>query len=206
RGARQRPLPHAPPPAARGPAGAAGLQLPHPEQPDRRQLRGGVEAHPAREPDRPAGPRRRTVAPPLRRAVRPELRTLARSRAGRLSPEGQMMKIPIERYELDNGLRVVLSEDHRQPVVGVNLWYDVGSRNERPGRTGFAHLFEHMMFQGSANVPDTQHIAHIERVGGAMNGSTWLDRTNYFETVPANWLELALWLESDRMGFLLPAM
>jgi zinc protease len=116
------------------------------------------------------------------------------------------MRIPIERYQLENGLKVILSEDRRQPVVAVNLWYNVGSRNERPGRTGFAHLFEHMMFQGSQNVPDTQHIAHIERVGGSMNGSTWLDRTNYFETVPANRLELALWLESDRMGFLLPAM
>jgi zinc protease len=116
------------------------------------------------------------------------------------------MAIPIERFELANGLRVVLSEDRRQPVVAVNLWYNVGSRNEREGRTGFAHLFEHMMFQGSEHVPDTEHIAHIERVGGSMNGSTWLDRTNYFETVPANRLELALWLEADRMGFLLPAM
>jgi zinc protease len=101
---------------------------------------------------------------------------------------------------------VILSEDHAQPVVAVNLWYNVGSRNERVGRTGFAHLFEHMMFQGSENVPNTEHIAHVERVGGSMNGSTWLDRTNYFETVPANRLELALWLESDRMGCLLPAM
>jgi zinc protease len=116
------------------------------------------------------------------------------------------MIIPIERHQLDNGLQVVLSEDRAQPVVAVNLWYNVGSRNERAGRTGFAHLFEHMMFQGSENVPDTQHIAHIERAGGAMNGSTWLDRTNYFETLPANRLELGLWLESDRMGFLLPAM
>ncbi|HET7321950.1 MAG TPA: pitrilysin family protein [Longimicrobiaceae bacterium] len=116
------------------------------------------------------------------------------------------MKIPVEEYRLENGLRIVLSEDHRQPVVAVNLWYDVGSRNERPGRTGFAHLFEHMLFQGSEHVPDTEHIAHVERVGGSMNGSTWLDRTNYFETVPASHLEMALWLESDRMGFLLPAM
>jgi zinc protease len=116
------------------------------------------------------------------------------------------MKIPIDTFTLDNGLRVILSEDHRQPVVAVNLWYNVGSRNEREGRTGFAHLFEHMMFQGSENVPDTDHIAHIERAGGSMNGSTWLDRTNYFQTVPANRLELALWLESDRLGFLVPAM
>jgi zinc protease len=122
------------------------------------------------------------------------------------SPEDRRMHFPIERHQLDNGLRVILSEDRSQPVVAVNLWYNVGSRNERTGRTGFAHLFEHMMFQGSQNVPDTQHIAHIERVGGSMNGSTWLDRTNYFETVPSNRLELALWLESDRMGFLLPAM
>ncbi len=116
------------------------------------------------------------------------------------------MIFPIERHTLSNGLRVILSRDDSQPVVAVNLWYNVGSRNEREGRTGFAHLFEHMMFQGSENVPDTQHIAHIERVGGSMNGSTWLDRTNYFETVPSNRLELALWLESDRMGYLLPAM
>jgi zinc protease len=116
------------------------------------------------------------------------------------------MQIPVERFTLPNGLKVVFSEDHSLPVVAVNLWYNVGSRNEREGRTGFAHLFEHMMFQGSANVPDTEHIAHIERVGGSMNGSTWLDRTNYFQTVPAHQLELAFWLESDRMGFLLPAM
>ncbi len=117
-----------------------------------------------------------------------------------------MIQIPFERYALDNGLRVVLSPEPRTPVVAVNLWYKVGSRNERPGRTGFAHLFEHMMFQGSSNVPDTAHFAYIEKAGGSLNGSTWLDRTNYYETVPAHYLELALWLESDRMGFLLPAM
>jgi zinc protease len=116
------------------------------------------------------------------------------------------LRVDFERFQLDNGLRVVLAEDRTNPVVAVNLWYDVGSRNEQPGRTGFAHLFEHMMFQGSANVPDTQHIAHIERVGGSMNGSTWLDRTNYFQTVPSHWLDLALWLESDRMGHFLPAL
>ncbi len=116
------------------------------------------------------------------------------------------MQIPVSRFTLPNGLKVVFSRDHTNPVVAVNLWYNVGSRNERPGRTGFAHLFEHMMFQGSEHVPNTEHIAHIERAGGAMNGSTWLDRTNYFETVPAHRLELALWLESDRMGFMLPAL
>jgi zinc protease len=117
-----------------------------------------------------------------------------------------VIHIPFERYQLDNGLRVVLSPEPRTPVVAVNLWYKVGSRNERAGRTGFAHLFEHMMFQGSSNVPDTAHFAYIEKAGGSLNGSTWLDRTNYYETVPAHYLELALWLESDRMGFLLPAM
>jgi zinc protease len=117
-----------------------------------------------------------------------------------------VIHIPFERHRLDNGLRVILSHDARTPVVAVNLWYNVGSRNERTGRTGFAHLFEHMMFQGSQNVPDTSHFAFIEKAGGSLNGSTWLDRTNYFETVPAHYLELALWLESDRMGFLLPAM
>ncbi|HEX5726799.1 MAG TPA: pitrilysin family protein [Longimicrobiaceae bacterium] len=116
------------------------------------------------------------------------------------------MRIPTERFSLDNGLRVVFSEDHTNPVVGVNLWYNVGSRNEVPGRTGLAHLFEHMMFQGSENVPNTEHISHVERVGGSVNGSTWLDRTNYYETVPAHRLEMALWLESDRLGFFLPAL
>jgi predicted Zn-dependent peptidase len=116
------------------------------------------------------------------------------------------MQIPIERYTLDNGLRVVLSPDHTLPVVSLNLWYNVGSRNEVPGRTGLAHLFEHMMFQGSQNVPDTQHIALVERAGGSINASTWLDRTNYYTTLPASHLELGLWLESDRLGFYLPAL
>ena len=117
-----------------------------------------------------------------------------------------MIRIPFERFRLDNGLRIVLSPVRDVGVVAVNLWYDVGSKNERPGRTGFAHLFEHMMFQGSANVPETAHFAMIEKAGGSLNGSTWLDRTNYFETLPAHYLELALWLEADRMGWLLPAM
>jgi len=116
------------------------------------------------------------------------------------------MQIPIERYTLDNGLRVVLSQDHTLPIVSLNLWYNVGSRNEVPGRTGLAHLFEHMMFQGSQNVPDTQHVALVERVGGSINASTWLDRTNYYTTLPASHLELGLWLESDRLGFFLPAL
>jgi len=117
-----------------------------------------------------------------------------------------VIEIPFERHRLDNGLRVILARDPALPVVAVNLWYSVGSRNERPGRTGFAHLFEHMMFQGSENVPDNGHFALIEKAGGSLNGSTWLDRTNYYETLPAHYADLALWLEADRMGGLLPAM
>jgi predicted Zn-dependent peptidase len=116
------------------------------------------------------------------------------------------MRIPIETYELANGLRVTLSEDHTAPIVAVNLWYHVGSANERAGRTGFAHLFEHMLFQGSAHVGANEHFELVQRAGGTLNGSTWLDRTNYFETVPSNQLGIALWLEADRMGHLLPAM
>ena len=116
------------------------------------------------------------------------------------------MRIPVETFHLDNGLFVTLSEDHTTPIVAVNLWYHVGSANEKPGRTGFAHLFEHMLFQGSAHVASSEHFELIQRAGGTLNGSTWLERTNYFETVPSNELALALWLEADRMGELLPAM
>src|SRR5688500_2301944 len=116
------------------------------------------------------------------------------------------MPIPIDTFRLDNGLFVTLSEDHTAPLVAVNLWYHVGSANERVGRTGFAHLFEHMLFQGSASVAANEHFELVQRAGGTLNGSTWLDRTNYFETVPSNQLALALWLEADRMGRLLPAM
>jgi predicted Zn-dependent peptidase len=114
--------------------------------------------------------------------------------------------IPIDSFKLPNGLFVTVSEDHTAPIVAVNLWYHVGSANERAGRTGFAHLFEHMLFQGSAHVGANEHFEFIQRAGGTLNGSTWLDRTNYFETVPSNQLALALWLEADRMGELLPAM
>ena len=117
-----------------------------------------------------------------------------------------MAPIPLEQHRLDNGLRVILSPDSRTPIVAVNLWYDVGSRHEEPGRTGFAHLFEHMMFQGSANVAKGEHFALIQAAGGTLNASTWVDRTNYFETLPSHELDLALWLESDRMASLLPAM
>ncbi len=116
------------------------------------------------------------------------------------------MRVPIVTFRLANGLSVTLSEDHTAPIVAVNLWYHVGSANERPGRTGFAHLFEHMLFQGSAHVGANEHFEIVQRAGGTLNGSTWLDRTNYFETVPSNQLATALWLEADRMGQLLPAM
>ena len=116
------------------------------------------------------------------------------------------LQIPIVEHRLANGLRVILSEDHATPIVAVNLWYHVGSANERDGRTGFAHLFEHMLFQGSEHVGANEHFELVQRAGGTLNGSTWLDRTNYYETIPAHQLELALWLEADRMGRLLPAM
>jgi len=115
-------------------------------------------------------------------------------------------QLPLLRATLDNGLRVVLHVDRRLPLLAVNLWYHVGSANEHPGRTGFAHLFEHMLFQGSEHVGTNDHFRHLQAVGGVANGSTWYDRTNYYETVPSNRLDLALWLESDRMGFLLPGL
>jgi len=114
--------------------------------------------------------------------------------------------IEFEQYYLNNGLRVILHEDHRVPITAVNVWYHVGSKNERPGKTGFAHLFEHMMFQGSAHIPADMHFKLIQSVGGTLNGSTSFDRTNYFETLPSHYVEMGLWLESDRMGFLLPAL
>jgi zinc protease len=111
----------------------------------------------------------------------------------------QAGKIAFEQFTLPNGLRVIYSQDRSTPIVTVNLWYEVGSRNERPGRSGFAHLFEHMMFQGSAHVKKAEHNQLLERAGADFNGSTAEDRTNYYETVPSNRLNLALWLEADRM-------
>ena len=108
-------------------------------------------------------------------------------------------KIAVESYTLANGLKVHLVEDHSSQVVAVDVWYDVGARNERAGRTGFAHLFEHMMFQGSANVKKAEHFQFVEKAGGFLNGSTTIDRTNYFEVLPSNRLNLGLWLEADRM-------
>ena len=111
----------------------------------------------------------------------------------------QLPSTPIEEFTLANGLRVVLSPDRAIPVVSIAVYYDVGSRNEKEGRTGFAHLFEHMMFQGSENVPKAAHFQYIFNAGGTMNGTTSTERTNYFETLPSNYLPLAFWLESDRM-------
>jgi zinc protease len=116
------------------------------------------------------------------------------------------INIPFEQYTLPNGLRVILSQDRTTPTVAVNMWYHVGSKNEEKGRTGFAHLFEHVMFTGSGNVPYGLHDKYTSGIGGDNNGTTDNDRTLYYETVPANYLETALWLESDRMGFLLDAL
>ncbi|MEK6719589.1 MAG: pitrilysin family protein [Chloroflexota bacterium] len=119
------------------------------------------------------------------------------------------MPQPVVRFtdeRLPNGLRLIIAEDHAAPVAAVNIWYDVGSKHEEAGKTGFAHLFEHVMFQGSAHVKKAEHIALVQAAGGTMNGTTWLDRTNYYETMPSHQLELALWLEADRMGSLLDAL
>src|SRR6476619_586543 len=107
--------------------------------------------------------------------------------------------VPIEKYQLKNGLRVILSKDNAVPVVSVYIIYDVGARSEEKGRTGFAHLFEHMMFEGSANAPKGTHFATVESNGGTLNGSTHPDYTDYYEVLPSNKLATALWLESDRM-------
>jgi zinc protease len=115
------------------------------------------------------------------------------------------LKIPFTQDTLGNGLRVILHEDHRLPMVAVNLWYHVGSKNEQPGRTGFAHLFEHLMFEGSQHY-DKGYFHPLQEAGAALNGSTNPDRTNYWEVVPTSALDLALWMESDRMGYLLPAL
>jgi zinc protease len=122
------------------------------------------------------------------------------------SPANSSINIPFETYKLPNGLNVILSVDRATPMVTVDVWYHVGSKNEMSGRTGFAHLFEHVMFTGSGHVPYGLHDKLTEGVGGGNNGSTSNDRTNYFETIPSNYLESALWLEADRMGFLLDTL
>jgi zinc protease len=112
------------------------------------------------------------------------------------------INLDFEEYDLENGLHVILHQDRALPIVAINLWYHVGSKNEHEGETGFAHLFEHMMFQGSENVPANMHFHHVQSAGGTLNASTTFDRTNYYETLPAHQLELGLWLESDRMNSL----
>jgi len=116
-----------------------------------------------------------------------------------------MVSISSEKITLSNGLDVILHEDHAIPLVAVNVWYHVGSKDEEQGRTGFAHLFEHIMFEGSKH-HNSSHFDPLQKAGANLNGSTTPDRTNYWEDVPSNYLELALWLESDRMGFLLDAV
>lgn len=120
--------------------------------------------------------------------------------------EKSILNLAYEKYKLNNGLEVILYKDNSLPSIAVNIWYRVGSANEVAGKTGFAHLFEHMMFQGSENIPKEGHFRFIQEAGGNLNGSTSIDRTNYYETLPSNYLELALWLESDRMGFMLPGL
>ncbi|MFO7446811.1 MAG: pitrilysin family protein [Ignavibacteriaceae bacterium] len=117
-----------------------------------------------------------------------------------------LLNVDYEKYTLRNGLEIILHQNKSLPIVSVNIWYKAGSANERKGKTGIAHLFEHMMFQGSQNVAKEMHFKYIQEAGGSLNGSTSFDRTNYYEKVPSNFLELVLWLESDRMGYLLPAI
>ena len=122
-----------------------------------------------------------------------------------MSSAGQALELPFARRRLANGLDVIVHEDHRVPIVAVNIWYRVGSKNERPGMTGFAHLFEHLMFEGSQH-HDKGYFPPLQQAGAQLNGSTNTDRTNYWEVVPTSALDLALWMESDRMGYLLPAL
>jgi zinc protease len=122
------------------------------------------------------------------------------------SAQGSTISVPFEQFTLPNGLNVILHRDTTSPIITTNLWFHVGSSNEKPGRTGFAHLFEHIMFEGSKNVPEGKIDEWFEEVGGGPNGSTTRDRTNYFQTFSANALDMALFIESDRVGYLLDAM
>src|SRR2546421_3260627 len=143
-----------------------------------------------------------TPASPAKAPAKSTAQTGAKPAVAKPAPL-EVPQLKFEKYKLENGLEVILSEDHRLPMVAVNLWYHVGPANELPGRTGFAHLFEHMMFEGSRHVPGSSHFHYLEAAGASdINGTTDFDRTNYFETLPSNQLELALWLESDRMGYL----
>src|SRR4028118_2116775 len=124
----------------------------------------------------------------------------------KVSKKADEIVIPYEKYVLRNGLTLIVHEDHSDPVVHVDVTYHVGSAREEIGKSGFAHFFEHMLFQGSDNVADEQHFKIVTEAGGNLNGSTDRDRTNYYQTVPSNQLEKILWLEADRMGFLLDAV
>lgn len=150
----------------------------------------------AGEPQKPATP---AAAPKPAPASKDATKDADKTKAAAVN-----VSLPFEKYKLDNGLEVILHEDHRTPVVATNVWYHVGSKDEPAGKNGFAHLFEHVMFQGSKHVGEDMFFKYLERAGASeRNGTTNTDRTNYFETVPANELPLVLWLESDRMGFLL---
>src|ERR1041385_7789731 len=124
----------------------------------------------------------------------------------KVTKKGDEIVIPYEKYVLPNGLTLIVHEDHSDPVVHVDITYHVGSAREEIGKSGFAHFFEHMMFQGSDHVGDDQHFKIVTESGGRLNGSTNRDRTNYYETTPVNQLEKILWLEADRMGFFLDAV
>src|ERR1044072_7304559 len=124
----------------------------------------------------------------------------------KVTKKGNELVIPYEKYVLPNGLTVLVHEDHSDPIVYVDMTYHVGSAREEIGKSGFAHFFEHMMFEGSDHVGKREHFKVVTDAGGTLNGSTNLDRTNYFETVPSNQLEKMIWLEADRMGFLLDAV
>jgi len=123
-----------------------------------------------------------------------------------ITPGTAALRFPVRTHTLANGMRIIHHEERAAPIVAVHLMYRVGSRHEAPGRTGLAHLLEHLMFEGSQHAPKGQFDDLLERVGGTNNGSTWLDRTNYYETVPSHAVELPLWLERDRMGFFLPVL
>ena len=139
-------------------------------------------------------------------ALAPQLLMAQAKLVEKVEQKGDQVVIPYEKYVLPNGLTVIVHEDHSDPIVHVDVTYHVGSAREEIGKSGFAHFFEHMMFQGSDNVGDEQHFKIVTESGGTLNGTTNRDRTNYFETVPSNQLEKMLWLEADRMGFLLDAV
>jgi zinc protease len=124
----------------------------------------------------------------------------------KVTRKGSELVISYEKYQLANGLTILVHEDHSDPIVYVDVTYHVGSAREQEGRSGFAHFFEHMMFQGSEHVADEQHFKIVTEAGGTLNGTTNRDRTNYFEVLPSNQLETAFWLESDRMGYLLDSV